>query len=156
MLVAPKPQDMAGQFFKKGELLGYVLDRRQFIARVVVLQDNIDLVRTKFKSAELRLAEAVASIHSASVIREMPGGVEELPSAALGSNGGGSIAVDPKDANGLKTLERVFLFDLRLPPDAAPKAFGERVYVRFNHGGEPLASQGYRRVRQLFLSRFNV
>ncbi len=156
VLVAPKPQDMAGQFFKKGELLGYVLDRRQFIARVVVLQDNIDLVRTKFKSAELRLAEAVASIHSASVIREMPGGVEELPSAALGSNGGGSIAVDPKDANGLKTLERVFLFDLRLPPDAAPKAFGERVYVRFNHGGEPLASQGYRRVRQLFLSRFNV
>ena len=156
MLVAPKPQDMAGQFFKKGELLGYVLDRTQFIARVVVPQDNIDLVRTRFKSAELRLAEAVASTHSASVIREMPGGIEELPSAALGPNGGGSIAVDPKDQNGVKTLERVFVFDLQLPPEAAPKAFGERVHVRFDHGGEPLASQGFRRVRQLFLSRFNV
>jgi hypothetical protein len=28
--------------------------------------------------------------------------------------------------------------------------------VRFSHGGEPLFSQGYRRLRQLFLSRFNV
>jgi putative peptide zinc metalloprotease protein len=156
VLIAPKPQDMAGQFFKKGELLGYVLDRRLFIARVVVPQDNIDLVRTKFKSLELRLAEAVASTYSASVIREVPGGVEELPSAALGPNGGGSIAVDPKDSNGVKTLERVFIFDLQLPPEAAPKAFGERVHVRFDHGGESLAGQGYRRLRQLFLSRFNV
>ncbi len=156
ILVAPKPQDMAGQFFKKGELLGYVLDRKEFIARVVVPQDNIDLVRTRFKSAELRLAEAIADAYPAAVIREMPGGVDELPTAALGLNGGGAIAVDPKDPNGLKTLERVFVFDLQLPPGAAPKAFGERVHVRFHHGGEPLAAQLYRRVRQLFLSRFNV
>ncbi len=156
VLIVPKPQDMAGQFFKKGELLGYVLDRRQLIARVVVTQDNIDLVRTRFRSVELRLSEAIADTHAASVIREMPGGVDELPTAALGSTGGGSIAVDPKDANGVKTLERVFVFDLRLPVDVTPKAFGERVHVRFDHGGEPLLGQGYRRVRQLFLSRFNV
>jgi putative peptide zinc metalloprotease protein len=156
VLVAPKPQDMAGQFFKKGELLGYVLDRRQLIARVVVQQDNIDLVRTRTRSAELRLAEAIPQTHAAAVIREMPGGVDELPTAALGPQGGGSIAVDPKDPNGLKTLERVFVFDLQLPAAADATAFGERVHVRFNHGGEPLAAQGYRRVRQLFLSRFNV
>ena len=156
VLTAPKPQDMEGQFFKKGELLGYVLDRQQFIARVVVVQDNIDLVRQRFKSVELRLADTIEQAHKASVIREMPGGVDELPSAALGPNGGGSIAVDPKDSNGVKTLERVFVFDLQLPAEAAPKAFGERVHVRFDHGGEPLASQAYRRVRQLFLSRFNV
>ena len=56
----------------------------------------------------------------------------------------------------LKTLERVFVFDLQLPAAADATAFGERVHVRFHHGGEPLAVQGYRRVRQLFLSRFNV
>ena len=156
VLTAPKPQDMEGQFFKKGELLGYVLDRQQFIARVVVVQDNIDLVRTKFKSVELRLADTLEQAHEASVIREMPGGVDELPSPALGRNGGGPIPVDPKDSNGQKTLERVFVFDLKLPPGAEPKAFGERVHVRFDHGGEPLASQAYRRVRQLFLTRFNV
>jgi putative peptide zinc metalloprotease protein len=156
VLIVPKPQDMAGQFFKKGELLGYVLDRKQLIARVVVTQDNIDLVRTRFRSVELRLAEQIAAIYPSSVIREMPGGVEELPTAALGANGGGAIAVDPKDSNGVKTLERVFIFDLQLPAGATPKVFGERVHVRFDHGGEPLLGQGYRRVRQLFLSRFNV
>jgi putative peptide zinc metalloprotease protein len=156
VLVAPRPQDMAGQYFKQGELLGYVLDRSQFIARVVVQQDDIDLVRTRLRGAELRLADAPAQAHRAAVIREMPGGVDELPSAALGPHGGGAIPVDPRDANGVKTLERVFVFDLQLPAEAAPKAFGERVHVRFDHGGEPLAAQGYRRVRQLFLSRFNV
>ena len=44
----------------------------------------------------------------------------------------------------------------KLTTTAVPRAFGERVHVRFDHGGEPLASQAYRRVRQLFLSRFNV
>jgi putative peptide zinc metalloprotease protein len=155
-VVAPRPQDMAGQFFKQGELLGYVLDRRQFIARVIVPQADIDLVRTRLESVELRLADAIPEAYPATVIREVPGGVDELPSAALGPSGGGVIAVDPKDGNGLKTLERVFVFDLRLPPEAAPKAFGERVYVRFEHRPEPLLSQGYRRFRQLFLSRFNV
>jgi putative peptide zinc metalloprotease protein len=86
----------------------------------------------------------------------MPGGVDELPTAALGLDYGGAIPVDPKDPNGLKTLERVFVFDLRLPSGAGPTVFGERVHVRFDHGGEPLAAQGWRRLRQLFLSRFNV
>ena len=156
ILVAPKPSDMPGQYFKKGELLGYVLDREQLIARVVVTQDNIDLVRSALHATQLRLAENIPGTYPASVIREAPGGVDELPTAALGATGGGTIAVDPKDANGVKTLERVFVFDLRLPDALRPKAFGARVHIRFDHGGEPLAQQAYRRLRQLFLSRFNV
>jgi putative peptide zinc metalloprotease protein len=156
VLAAARAQDMPGQHYKKGELLGYVLDRSQLIARVVVQQDNVDLVRTRLKSVELRLADAIPVVHPARVIREVPGGVDELPSPALGPSGGGTIAVDPKDANGVKTLERVFVYDLRLPGGAAPKAFGERVHVRFEHEREPLLAQGYRRFRQLFLTRFSV
>jgi len=62
----------------------------------------------------------------------------------------------PKDPDGKRPLERVFVFDLQLPPDTAPSAFGERVFVRFSHAAEPLGWQGWRRLRQLFLSRFNV
>lgn len=142
--------------FKKGELLGYILERKQFIARVVVRQDNIDLVRTRLHGVELRLSEDVPKVLVSSVIREMPGGVDELPTAALGSTGGGSVTTDPKDSKGLKTLQRIFIFDLQLPPGADPTAFGERVHVRFEHGYEPLLFQGYRRLRQLFLSRFSV
>ena len=33
---------------------------------------------------------------------------------------------------------------------------GTRAYVRVNHGNEALASQWYRRLRQVFLRQFNV
>jgi putative peptide zinc metalloprotease protein len=156
VLVVAQPQDMPGQFFRKGELLGYVLEGKEFIVRVVVRQDDIDLARTRFKAARLRLADDIRTVHTATMIREMAGGINELPSPALGPNGGGTVMVDPTDDSGVKTLERVFIFDLKLPPAASPKAFGERVYVRFDHGSEPLFAQGYRRLRQLFLSRFSV
>ncbi len=155
-LIAARPQDMPGQYFKKGELIGYVLESNQLIARVVVPQDDIDLVRTRLKSADLRLAEIVGTTLKATMARELPGGVEELPTAALGISGGGTIPTAPNDPNGVKTIGRVFLVDLRLGSDTLPSAFGERAHVRFYHGFEPPAIQGLRRLRQLFLSRFSV
>lgn len=156
VLTVPKFQDMAGRYFKKGELLGYLMDREQLIARVAVEQENIDLVRNRFKNAELRFADSISNAYHVSVLREIPSALDELPTAALSPNGGGHIPVDPNDSRGLKTLDRVFFVDLSLPAEAIPNAFGGRVYVRFDHIGEPLLSQLYRRVRQLFLSRFHV
>ena len=156
VLTVSKSQDMAGQYFKKGELLGYLMDRGQLIARVAISQENIDLVRNRFKSVELRFADSIPDNYKVAVLRETPSGLNELPTAALSQNGGGHIPVDPNDTKGLKTLERVFFVDLSLPSDAVPSAFGGRVYVRFDHMGEPLLSQMYRRLRQLFLSRFHV
>jgi putative peptide zinc metalloprotease protein len=156
LLVAQQPQDMPQRYMKKGELVGHVLEKEDLIVRVVVPQDDIDLVRTRYRSAELRLADWIAQIHPATLVRQTAGGVEELPTAALGSQGGGAIAVLPNDPDGIKTLERVFTLDLALPAQLPNAAFGERAYVRFAHGYEPLAWQGLRRLRQLFLSRFGV
>jgi len=156
ILTVPKSQDMRGQYFKKGELLGYLMDREQLIARAAVTQENIDLVRNRFKSVELRFADSIPNEYAVKVVRETPSGLMELPTAALSQSGGGRIPVDPNDSKGLKTLERIFFVDLSLPTDAIPSAFGGRVYVRFDHIGEPLLRQLYRRVRQLFLSRFHV
>jgi putative peptide zinc metalloprotease protein len=155
-LIVPTPQDMPGQFFKKGDLLGYVLDRQHYIARVVVPQDNVDLVRSRLRSVQLRLADSLYRVHAAKVLREVPGGTDELPSAALGSTGGGPIATDPRDSRGVKTIDRVFVFDIQLPAEVSPSAFGEHVHVRFDHASEPLAQQIYRRVRQLFLTRLHA
>lgn len=156
ILTVPDPRDMDGQYFKKGELLGYVLERRQLIARIAVQQDNVDLVRTRLKGAALRFSDDIRTVYPVSVLREVPGGVDELPTAALGPAGGGQIPVDPKDGKGLKTLERIFLLDLDLPPERTGNAFGGRVFVRFEHESEPLLSQWQRRLRQLFLSHFHV
>jgi putative peptide zinc metalloprotease protein len=156
LLTVQKAQDMVGQYFKKGDLLGYLMDKNLLVARVAVAQDNIDLVRTRLKEVELRFADAISDTYPVSILREIPSALDELPTAALSPNGGGQIPVDPNDSKGLKTIDRLFFVDLSLPLEATPNAFGGRVYVRFDHRREPLFSQLYRRLRQLFLSRFHV
>ena len=156
VLVAAQSQDLPGRYLKKGELVGHVLEKDNLLARVVVPQDDIDLVRQRLAAAELRFADRIARQHTVSLIRATAGGIDELPSAALGLPGGGTIPVLPTDQSGVKTLQRVFMVDLALPREAPPAAFGERVFVRFGHGWEPLAWQVLRRLRQLFLSHFGV
>ncbi|HZX33539.1 MAG TPA: peptidase M50 [Rhodocyclaceae bacterium] len=155
-LVAAQSQDMPGRYLKQGDLAGYVLEKQALIARVVVPQDDIDLVRARFGSAEMRFADWIGNSHDVVLVRPPAGGVDELPTAALSVAGGGLIPTMPNDPNGVKTIERIFMVDLALPAGMPPAAFGERVHVRFGHGWEPLAWQGMRRMRQLFLSRFGV
>lgn len=154
-LMAATPQDMPGRYYKKGELVGYVLDRQALIVRVVVQQDDIDLVHERLTGVRLRPSDALERVYESRVVRSFPGGVEELPTAALGLSAGGTVPTQPNDPNGLKTLQRVFIVDLALPEDVTPM-FGERVHVRFEHGTECLAKQGWRRLRQVFLSHFSV
>ncbi|MDR3352855.1 MAG: peptidase M50 [Zoogloeaceae bacterium] len=156
VLVAGEAQDMPGRYYRKGEALGYVLTREALVARMIVPQDDIDLVRARFRGVQLRLADQIHVSRPASLARAPAGAVDELPSPALGLPGGGVIPTRPDDPKGVRTTERVFLIDLALPPDLPPAAFGERVYARFDHGWEPLAWQGLRRLRQLFLARFGV
>ena len=154
--VAPLADDLPGRFVKQGELLAHVVDVSAITVRAVILQDNIDLVRQRTRQVEVRLAERVAETLAAVVKREVPGATERLPSTALGSEGGGRIAVDPKDTQGVKAIQKVFQVDLELPAPSRVINVGGRVHVRFDHGWEPLARQWYRHVRQLFLARFNV
>ena len=92
----------------------------------------------------------------ATLRRAVPGGTQQLPTAALGTAGGGSIAVDPRDPDGRQTLVRVFEFEVDLPDEASTKFLGNRVHVRFDHGFEPIGLQLYRSLRQLLLRQFGV
>jgi putative peptide zinc metalloprotease protein len=91
------------------------------------------------------------------VKRVVPSATDQLPTAALGTQGGGAMPVDPSDREGRKSVQRFFQVDVELPQSARSTArVGGRAYVRFDHGWEPLGMQWYRRARQLFLARFNV
>jgi putative peptide zinc metalloprotease protein len=132
-------------------LLGYLLDRSRLIARVAVTQSDIDLVRSQLTRAEVRVAADVGEIHRVSTVRAMPGGVDELPSAALGSTGGGEIAVDPQDQNGTKLLERVFLFDLEEVPEGEGRRQGIGVgVVMGNDQYPPLAAHPFDQLPRPF------
>lgn len=153
--LVPQAADMPGRFFKKGDLLGYVTDRERPVVRVVVQQADVDVVRLATRKVELRSLYRVGDVVTGTVLREVPGGIDQIPSRALGVDGGGLLAVDPRDSSGTKVMQRAFQLDIALPVESL-SLYGGRVLVRFEHIKEPLASQWYRGIRRLFLTRFDV
>ncbi len=157
IFVVPQAQDIAGQFIYKGQLVGYVVEPSDLVTvRAVVSQDEIGLVRKHTRKVDVMPAEWGSEPYQASIQREVPGGTNLLPTAALGLSGGGTFAVDPLDSQGRRTLERVFEIEVALPEGAPVRYLGSRMYVRFDHGYEPLGIQLYRSLRQLFLRQFSV
>ncbi|MCM8594075.1 PqqD family peptide modification chaperone [Accumulibacter sp.] len=151
-----RAQDLPGRYVKKGELLGYIVSGPPRLVRAVVRQDDIALVRERRTAVEVKITDRLAHTYPARVLREVPGGHDRLPHKALALAGGGPHGTDPRDPDGLRSLQRLFQFDLELPEDVGAVDIGTRVYVRFHHHAEPLAAQWGRRLRQLFLARFNV
>ncbi len=156
VFVVPRAADVEGRFFRKGDLLGYVVGEERPVVRVVVAQGEIDVVRLETLRVAVRSAHRIDRILKGGVVRHVPGGSDQLPSPALGPQGGGAIATDPRDTKGVTALQRVFQFDVDVDLPEAKDLIGGRAYVRFEHRGVPIATQAYRSLRRLFLARFNV
>jgi putative peptide zinc metalloprotease protein len=144
-----------GIYLSQGQLLGYVSKKDRLIVRAVVSQSDIGLLRRNVDRVEVRLAENRSHRIDARIIRETPAASLELPSAALGTLGGGYIAVDSqtRDADTRKALEKYFQIDLELSKGVTLSGLGERAYIQFDHGSEPIAMQWLRKARQLVLSQ---
>ena len=155
LFVVPRADDLPGRFVHRGEVLGFVAPAGGRIVRVVVKQADVDLVRNRLSGVSVLAPGRTAAPISARLVREVPGGLERLPSEALSEAGGGQLAADPRDQHRTLTLQRTFVFDLELAADQVP-SFGQRVQVRFDFGTEPVGFSVYRRLRQLVLSRFDA
>ncbi len=156
VLILPDAKDLPDLHLKQGDLVGYVLDVDRPTIRVVVPQSSVDLVRRQVKSVQVRMADRLGKILHAKLLREVPEGLQRLPSTILGRAGGGQIPIDPFDKHGTKTFENLFQFDIQMADVMDHVYVGARAYVRFDHGTEPAGFQLYRALRQLFLKRFNA
>src|SRR5581483_11191070 len=154
-LAMPHQADAMGRFAHRGENLGLVLDSSAVRVRAAVSEDDAYLVRNRARLVEVRLAERPGDVLRATMTQEEPAASHLLPSPALGDRGGGPYATDPSDGDGRKTLEPVFIFDLTLA-GASLDRVGGRAWVRFDHGFEPLAMQGFLHLTQLFLKHFDA
>jgi putative peptide zinc metalloprotease protein len=154
--VVPDAQDLVGRFVAQGEPLGWVVGPGAATVRVVVPQADVDLVRSRTRSVQVRLASRIAEVIDARIRREVPAASDRLPTAALGAAGGGPFALDPGDESGLRTRQTVFQFDLGLDRELQRPEVGTRVHVRFAHGWEPLSERVGRSLRRLFLSRLRA
>jgi putative peptide zinc metalloprotease protein len=149
-----RPQDLVGRYVHHGDLIGFVGDLSRGTIRIAVTQDNIGLIRRQTEGVQIRLADRPTKLLQATINRESPSATHRIPSAVLGTMGGGRLAIDPSDQTGTQTLEQVF--HIELASEEPVDRLGGRAYVRIEHGTEPLGRQWYRRLRQLFLRQFNV
>jgi len=149
--------NLAGRFFHQGETIGYVTPSEgSRIVRIVVPQDDVDLVRSRLAGVDVRLATRMSEVFHARLVREVPAARDYFPSPALSSAGGGALVADPSDPMGAKSLASTFQFDVELPEAARTASYGARAYVRLVLQPEQLVFQWGRRIRQLFLARFDA
>ena len=156
VVLLPEADDLPGSFVRKGDLLGYIVDGEQPTVRMAVHQDHIGQLRQGIVDISVRFAALPGEEFAAVILRQAPEATRRLPSAALATTGGGQFGVRPGGERELEALERLFIVDLAPDFGGAEVPLGSRAWVRVNHGGETLASQWYRRLRQVFLRQFDV
>jgi putative peptide zinc metalloprotease protein len=126
------------------------------LIRVIVQEDDADLVRSETSDVSVRFVADTSTAYAAVVEREVPALTATLPNYALSTAGGGQIALDPRDTNQRRVLANLTHIDVRLKDPRVIRSIGGRVHVRFFHGAEPIASRIYRSIRQIFLKTFQV
>lgn len=155
-LLLDQPADLPGRHVRQGEALAFVVGEVTPIVRVAVLQGEVDHVRLDTRSVSVRLPQRFGQALPAQVVRAVPGASQQLPSAALGPQGGGPFTVDPRDEQGRTALQAVFEFEVELPGQQAERYLGSRAYVAFEHAPEPLGWRLLRALRRQFLSQFEI
>jgi len=157
VFILPLEQDIPERFLAQGQVIGYVINPEAPLSiRVAISQDDIGLVRESLKRVHVMPAEWGGVSYLGESLRLIPGGTHRLPSPALGTGAGGVLPIDPNDAEGRKTLARIFELEVSMPEEFKSDFLGRRMHVRLDHGYYPLGLQAYRSVRQLFLRQFNV
>jgi predicted nucleotidyltransferase len=96
------PTELAGRFVKRGKVVGFVVAGPSLLLRAAVTQEDMDLIRSRLRAVQVRLANDLSDAVPARVRRQVPGGEFDLVSPALGTSDNGEIAVDPSQTGGMR------------------------------------------------------
>jgi len=152
--VLPNAEDYPGRFLRRGEPLGYVVDQKETTVLAPIPQKQVGKIRHNVRSVSARPADRVFHRVPGRLIREVPAASTRLPTLAFSLEGGGSFALDPRSPEEQRSFQKLFYFEVALEEPLQDR-LGARVFLRFAHEAEPLASRWYRTLRRLFLRVFN-
>ena len=163
--IAPDIERTRGSYLRRGDRVGLVASAADLIVRATATQDvagplyelykQTDADRSAELSVELRVKGGPGSEFTGRLVKILPAGQDQLPSAALGYRAGGSIETAPDDRRGTKTAQQ--FFEIRVEPhDSTRLLSGQRVIVRADLPRSPLAVQWWRAALRLFQRRFQI
>ncbi|MFT7371946.1 MAG: putative peptide zinc metalloprotease protein [Oleiphilaceae bacterium] len=146
--------DMPGRFYRKGEVLGYVITLSNISVNAIIPQNKLNQLNNRDASDwQVKLNSQPASTFMATIGREVPRASYQLPSAKLGSSKGGSIRVDARDAEGLTALGAVYQLELKLPQYQEPY-LAAKVEIKMQHQAESLGHYALWQVRRFLSENF--
>ncbi|MEJ1938912.1 hypothetical protein WDZ92_52610, partial [Nostoc sp. NIES-2111] len=119
-VVIERPQDLPGRYLRRGDVVGYVNGQAMPLVKVVLPQLAADAVREGVVSVAVRLTQDGATVYPAQLVRQLPQASKDLPSAALGSAGGGRVMSDTRKLDGTQAIESLFEVEVAVP-DVMPR-----------------------------------
>ena len=157
VFVVPDARDMVDSFAKRGQNLGYVMASRAPTIHATMPEREIEFVRDRMTSVAVRFDEQPwVQVDNVSVARQTPKSTKKLPSPALSAANGGPFTLDTSAKEEGTMLEPVFEIEIVASSNLVVRRWGQRVWVRFDHGSSPIGERVYRAARQIFLDRFHV
>ena len=158
VLVAPQLFDYVGRWLPRGAELGLLVDPGGFQFQATVAQEDVDrLFARRIPGAEVRLIGQCDTVVPVRQFKIIPAERRNLPSAALGWAGGGTVPVAADDPEGRKAVEP--FFEVRAEVAAAPPVallHGRAGRIRFDLAPEPLLPRWIRSLRQLLQKRYQL
>ncbi len=148
-------QDLPGRFYRKGDVLGYVVDFSAVTVNTMVPQHKLNELQTGIVGATAKLYSRAGDQLPAVMGREVPRATYQLPSAVLGSAGGGSIQVDARDSAGRKAIDSVYQLEISLPAYSEPY-LAAKVSVKLEHHQKAIGVGWYDQLRRFLLDHFQI
>ena len=148
--------DLQGRFLRRGTTVGYLYRSDELVIRVIARQEDMGLIRAGIERISIRLPGNIDQELHGTVERMIPSATDKLPSLALATSAGGGASLEPQGTGGSKSLQRYFEIHIKVLGSQRSERFGQRAFVQFVHRDEPLATQWWRRLRQMFLRELSI
>lgn len=146
-----------GQWLAKGAVLGTLVDDHAWRFVAVLPQVSSYAFDGLERRAQVRLRGQEDQVLAVQQVAITPFEQGQLPSAALGMAGGGAIAVDPQDAQGLTASEPFFRVQADFGASLSGSLrHGQRGVMRLSLPPTPLWQQWARGLRQFLQREFRV
>ena len=156
--VAPNLEDRVGMWVSRGSPLGELINDDHFYFVSVVSQGDVsELFAQGVRGTDVKLVGQADVPMVVTDYATIPMEQTNLPSAALGYAGGGDIAIDIRDGQGVKTSEPYY--QVRASVASSPEVallHGLSGRIRFSLAPKSLAWQGWRKLRQLLQERYQL
>ncbi len=156
--ISPNVKDFVGMWIPRGTPVGQLVNENNYYFDSVVAQADVSqLFSHGIRGTQVKLhGQANISI-PVKEYTSIPMEQTRLPSAALGWSGGGEIAIDTTDNQGVKTAEPFYQVRATIDTDTNASLFhGRSGKIRFKLAAKPLLWQGWRKLRQLIQRRYQV